>query len=183
MCCKRHNSNGQTCEECCDKTALAGLIAAGVYEGTLRELVLGLKFQHQRAAAAPLAERVASHITQAFSSPLPFQVVTSVPTATSRLRQRGFDHAGWLARAVASHLALPYRPLLYRRSNLRQVGSSRQQRLDQAEGLFGAILQPPAAVLLIDDVTTTGATLNACAKSLTAHGTQQVWAAVAARDE
>jgi ComF family protein len=182
VCCGRNNGDGRSCHGCRRQTALSGLTIIGSYEGVVRQLVLGLKYEHQRLAAEPLGTLLAHRLAQALSSTPSFQVVTSVPTASSRLRQRGFDHARLLARAVAAELALPYRPLLYRHSNVRQVGSGRAQRLSQVEGLFHAIGPTPAAILLIDDVTTTGATLNACATALRKGGAAAVWAAVAARD-
>lgn len=127
-----------------------------------RELIHAYKFQRQRDAAHTIAALIVqSLLHQGFTA------ITSTPTAPVRVRQRGFDHAALLAQCVAVNLKLPYRPLLFRRSSVRQVGQHRQARFRQAENLYGA---HPAArgqhILLIDDVITTGATIEACSKAL-----------------
>lgn len=150
---------------------------ASAYTGAPRELIGLLKYHRQRDAAAALA----ATLTPLLDS-TNFDMVTSVPVATSRLRQRGYNQSELVAKQVAHSLSLPYRPLLRRLRNTQQVGKTRQQRLSQVSGLFVARSAPPQRILIVDDVLTTGATLNTCAIALLAAGATEVWGAVAARD-
>lgn len=155
------------------------IIAVTEFNEIGRGLTHAYKFQRQRDASHIIAKLIAQSLP--YQS---FTVVTSTPTAPVRVRQRGFDHAALLARRVAANLQLPYRPLLFRRSSVRQVGQRRQTRFRQAEGLYGA---HPAArdqhILLVDDVITTGATIEACSKALKQCGAKSIQAAVLASQE
>ena len=175
--CGTSSTNGQTCNLCQSVIALKGLVVASAYTGAARELIGLLKYHRQRDAAAALAATLTPLL-----DPTSFDAVTSVPVATSRLRQRGYNQSELIAKAVARSLALPYRPLLRRIRNTQQVGKSRRQRLEQVSGVFVARGAPPPRVLIIDDVLTTGATLNSCAVSLKQAGAAEIWGAVAARD-
>lgn len=150
---------------------------ASAYAGASRKLIGLLKYYHQRDAAGALAATLTPLLHAAN-----FDVITSVPVATSRLRQRGYNQSELIAKSVARSLVLPYRPLLRRLRNTQQVGKTRNQRLEQVSGLFIARTKPPSRILIIDDVLTTGATLNACAIALRNAGADEVWGAVAARD-
>lgn len=175
--CGAPTPHGRTCGSCRVLITLEGVVVASHYEGASRQLISVLKYHHQRDAAAALAATLTPLLDAS-----DFDVVTSVPIATSRLRQRGYNQSELIAREVARQLGLPYRPLLRRLRNTQQVGKSRHQRLEQVSGLFVARGTPPRRVLVVDDVLTTGATLNACAIALQAAGAQEVWGAVAARD-
>ena len=163
---------------CRDTTPLAGLTAASTYAGTPKQLIHALKYHHQRDAGAVLGIMIAARIP-----PECFDAVAAVPVATSRLRQRGYNQAELIARQAASDLQLPYRRLLWRSRSTQQVGKSRAERLATIEGVFGVRGNVKGkGILLIDDVCTTGATLNACAMALLVAGAGYVWAAVAAKD-
>lgn len=108
-----------------------------------------------------------------------------LPTATSRVRQRGYDHARLIARDFASRRQLPCQSLLVRHGQQRQVGAARTIRLQQAEQFYSAkIVRPmPSRVLLIDDVVTTGASISAAAKCLKRAGVKHVDAAIFAQKQ
>jgi competence protein ComFC len=175
--CGRLSEGGRTCPSCQEFTALAGVKVAAAYEGSVRELVRQLKYRRQRDAADVLADA----ITPLFRAST-FDVVTSVPVATTRLRQRGYNQSELIARHVARSLAIPYHPLLRRRRNTQQVGKTRSQRLSQVDGVFVASGPQSGRILVVDDVLTTGATLNACAIALQVAGAIEVWGTAAARD-
>jgi predicted amidophosphoribosyltransferase len=108
--------------------------------------------------------------------------VVPVPAHRGRRRQRGFDAAALLAAALAGRTGLPLAPCLRRVDRgRRQVGAGRVLR--RSAGRFEAVLvaRPPHAVLLVDDVHTTGATLDACAQALKAGGAETVAAVTYAR--
>lgn len=174
--CNAISAGWRTCGRCRRSTRLAGVVVASHYENTVKEAITLLKYQRRRAAAAALAAMITPLLK------VDFDVITSVPPATSRLRQRGFDHGALIAKQVAAALQPPYQPLLRRTSNIQQVGKTREQRLRQADGVF-AYTKPISGlrVLIIDDVLTTGATLAACAAQLKKAGAKTVWGAAAAK--
>lgn len=100
------------------------------------------------------------------------------------MRERGYDQAKLLARKLAREARLPYADCLARSGQAHQVGSNRSQRLSQLSDAF-RITKPRtvqnAYILLVDDVLTTGATLEAAAKVLHATGASSVDAVVFAR--
>jgi ComF family protein len=175
--CGRVSADSRTCSSCRQFTALAGIKAAASYEGSVRELIRRLKYHHQRDAATVLAATIAPLFPKRS-----FDMVTSVPIATTRLRRRGYNQSELIAREVARSLALPYHPLLRRLRNTQQVGKTRAQRLSQVDGVFVARRPQSGRILVVDDVLTTGATLNACAIALQVAGAAEVWGAAAARD-
>lgn len=113
-------------------------------------------------------------------------LVVHIPTAGSRYRQRGYDQAKLIAQVVAARRELEYSPALRRSGDVRQVGAGRKLRFTQMQHLFYVHDPRNVAgrdVLLVDDVLTTGATLQACAKVLKAAGARRVSAVVFAQKE
>lgn len=177
--CYRPSAQAFTCPDCAVVSSLFGVRAGTRYSGVAKELVARLKFSGAQAATRPIAARLLP-----FLSPGHALVVMPVPTATSRVRGRGYDQAKLLAREMSRQAKLPYLDCLVRRGQTHQVGSSRDQRLLQLQGAF-RVASPQKVrgkhILLIDDVLTTGATLEEAAKLLKAHGAAQVQAMVFAR--
>ena len=102
-------------------------------------------------------------------------LVVPIPTATTRVRQRGYDQAKLLARAIARQTGLRYTNCLVRQGQAHQVGASRQARHNQLEGALRVKKTVQGVcIILVDDVTTTGATLEAAASVLRQAGAQQI---------
>ena len=103
------------------------------------------------------------------------RTLVAVPLHRSRRRERGFDQAERLAGALARRLELPIARCLVRRGPIsRQVGAGRRTRLSRGRLEFAASRVAPDRVLLVDDVHTTGATLDACAAVLCRAGAASV---------
>jgi len=111
------------------------------------------------------------------SASLDDYLIVPIPTATSRMRQRGFGHAELLAKQLAWQLRLERREVLRRLGQTRQLGATRETRLRQLKDSF-AVRRPSAVknrkVLLIDDVLTTGGTVIAAAQAVRAAGASRV---------
>jgi predicted amidophosphoribosyltransferase len=140
------------------------------YEGVARELVHALKFRHLLPVARRAAELIAAE-APASLSPGPY---VPVPPDPLRSAWRGFD----AAEAIATQLG-PLSTCLRRRHHPRQVGRTRRERL-AAEIDIRARGPVPKTTTLVDDVTTTGATLTACALALRTAGCEYVGAVVLA---
>jgi predicted amidophosphoribosyltransferase len=137
------------------------------YAGPGRELVARLKYRNARTSVRWLAAAMAGVV-----DPTGLAAVTWVPTTTRRRRDRGFDQAELLARAVARRLGLPCRGLLRRQAGSPQTGRPLAAR--RAGPTLTAARPVPATILLVDDVVTSGATLTAAALALRAAGATRV---------
>lgn len=148
-----------------------GGLAALPYDGAGRSLVRALKFSRLLVAA----ELGAALIAERSPPGLLAGSIVPVPAAPLRLACRGFDPATELARRLAAITGLEVDSLLARRDLRRQRGSARGQRLERpprVRSRRGA----PSSVVLVDDVTTTGATIDVCARALREAGAERITA-------
>jgi ComF family protein len=177
--CRKLSDGGRTCKSCRASSDLFIVRAATTYDGLAKDLVWQLKFQGAQAAAGEVADRLLRHLPRGEE----FMIVP-VPTATSRIRRRGYDQATLIARSLARKSGLPYTAALRRSGQHHQLGSNRAQRTTQLQGAYRCVKPTRLAgkhVLLIDDVLTTGATLEAAATVIKAAGAKRVSALVFAR--
>ena len=163
------------CGDC--KKPFSRIWCVGERTGPLKDLVNRYKFERARSAHQALASLLHDSLPQLSSD----TVVTSVPTIAQHVRQRGYDHARLLAQTFAAKRQLPYSAVLERASNTVQRGSSRAQRLQQAKQAFSCRPIRAKTYLLIDDIYTTGATVQYAAAALLEAGATEVWVAVVAR--
>ena len=150
--------------------------AAWPHAGVARSLVHQLKLQGHADAAIPLAAGMAESLRPALDGG--GALLTYVSTPPARLRERPFDHAALLCRAVAEQLGLPWRQTLRRpdSAGLRhQLGLSRADRLNNLRGTFACPERLSGTVVLVDDVMTTGSTARAACETLAAAGAEQIW--------
>ena len=159
---------------------MEAICSAWYHEGVARRLVHRLKYDAVEDAADVLAEGVVEAV-RANDYPAD-AVATSVPMPDKRRRARGIDHGRVLAERVAGALSLRWEPLMIRTGKAHtQQGLTRAQRLRNLSDAFIATPPDGARVLLIDDVTTTGATALACARALKMAGASGVWVVTATR--
>jgi predicted amidophosphoribosyltransferase len=150
--------------------------SAARHDAVARDLVRALKFARIRAAAKPMAERIA---TLAPAASLTGTLVP-VPPAPLRLRWRGFDAAAEISIELSRRTGMPLSDCLRRRGLRRQVGRARSERVTRPPRIEATCRAPERAVLL-DDVFTTGATLASCAVALRRAGALSVTALTFAR--
>ena len=153
----------------------------GPYAGNLRQVIHLLKYDGMRPAAQLLGQRCSSQVGVDQHADL----IVPTPLHWSKRLERGFNQSLLLAQAVARRHAVPCAPRALRRKRATppQAGLSGVQRRASLRGAFAAKreLVEGKRILLVDDVVTTGATLEACAKALTRAGAASVMALTAAR--
>ena len=147
----------------------------------MKEIIHALKYERRRSIAAPLGELMRATGARVLQGA---DLVVPVPLHPRREYQRGFNQADDLAR----HLGLPVAPLLKRVVHTQsQIELPKEQRRENVKDAFaflpvpGSRLPVPGIVVLVDDVATTGATLDACARVLKGAGVKEVRALTAAR--
>ncbi len=159
---------------------LDALCVPFAYEGVVRELVARAKYRDRHAALGWLAHEMVAAIPP---DAAPIGCVTWAPTTARRRRARGFDQAELLARAIGALIDRPVRVQLRRSSPGFQTGADRATRT--AGPAFVPVtdrrLIGAHALLLVDDVVTTGATMRAAARTLRSMGARMVIGTAAAR--
>lgn len=173
LCHKLARPASNLCNEC--RVPFTKAWSAGDRREGLRELIDRFKFERVRGAYLPLAELLDSTLP-AFPAEV---TVVPVPTIVPHVRVRGYDQTALVARRFARLRKLSYAPLLQRATNSVQRGANRKQRFQQAKEAF-KVSSAYGICLVIDDITTTGATLTAAAQTLLDAGASEVWVAVLA---
>jgi competence protein ComFC len=179
-------------QECRTWTNLDGLYPAFYYNDEIEKLVATAKYQFVYKAVDRWAEMIQRLIPSEYYDGA---VLVPIPLAPRKQRWRGFNQAELLARRLSGYWQVPTLNLLHRtRYTETQVGMGREARLGNLRGvfavqterqnMFGQVIENfeiPEKVVLIDDVMTTGTTLEQCAQVLKAAGVKTVYAAVLAR--
>ena len=175
------------CRHCDEKPlSLNAVRAAYRYEKEARRLVHALKYRDQSALAPIMAGSMG---LIARDEGLAADVILPVPLTAARQRQRGYNQASLLAKEVARALNTPILPRALRRTRSsppQAQTASAEQRRRNVEGAFRVSRTELVAgkrVLLVDDVITTGATLDACSRVLLAAGVREVAAITYARED
>lgn len=171
--CKKLTNEFSTCSNCKRLSRLKNVWVCSNYSGIVEKLLKTMKFKSNREACGVIAEIMSETIPI-----LPGDtIVVPIPTATSRIRQRGFDHTKLISRKLANITELPYSNILARIGQTRQVGSNKQDRQKQ---LVNALIVSGDVggknILLVDDMITTGSTIENAALVLKQSGAKNVYA-------
>lgn len=174
----RHLSPSRRCGRC-ERTGRVITIgrSIGSYDGTLREIIQAFKYNRRRSLARPLARRMAEAGPDVLEAA---DAVVPVPLHFLKEYSRGFNQAAELA----GHLGIDVLHALRRtRATVTQTDLPESKRHENVEGAFALRRPVPAGSVLVvvDDVSTTGATLDACAQVLLEAGAREVRGLTAAR--
>lgn len=181
--CGRVLSGGKRCLVCGSGTfALSQVRAPFFFEGAIQQAVHGLKYRGRRVLAEPLAGLLAGYLR---NLTWPAASIVAVPLHPERERARGYNQSLLLARGLAGTMGWPLleQGLVRWRPTRPQVGLDAAGRRANVHGAFRweDAGPPPRRVLLVDDVYTTGATMEACAEALREAGAAEVRALALAR--
>lgn len=179
------NNSTSYCENC---TGRQLHFVAGVsifrYQGLVRKLLSQFKYKGDQSLKKVMGELLSQTLQEERLVGLHFEAIVPVPLYPLREREREFNQARLLAYEVALQLQLPMKDLLCRiKPTLTQVHSDRRARINNLKKAFR--LKKPSSLsgnyLLVDDVLTTGSTLDECAHVLRSAGAKRVWAVTVAR--
>ncbi len=167
---------------------LSKLRAMSIYQEPLRSCIHAFKYDGNTRLAEPLGYMLA-YSYRYYN--LTADIIIPVPLHADRQKARGYNHAALLAQSCARHINIAVRNdiLLRHRATPAQAGLNGSERRRNVAGAFACTPQFATGILagrtigIIDDVTTTGATLAACAAPLFAAGARTVWGLVLARPQ
>jgi ComF family protein len=165
---------------------LSGQRAVSLYQEPLRGCIHGLKYDGNTRLAEPLGLLLAQAYRR---NGLQADMLIPVPLHSERQRQRGFNHASLLAEVCSANLGVPMNDsiLVRHRATVAQVDLHPRERYQNVAGAFACTSGSASGALygrrivIIDDVSTTSATLEACATPLFAAGAKEIWGLVLAR--
>lgn len=151
------------------------------YEDIVRRSIVNFKFHAKQTSAAAFSYYAAEAVKREYPDKR-FDFVSCVPLTKNEYKNRGFNQSEILARSLARELKLPFRETLVKPKDvLAQRSLSAEKRRENIVGAFCAKAPLHGEnILLADDVITTGATLDDCARALKAAGSGKVYCAVIA---
>jgi ComF family protein len=180
--CKKFSKDFRVCLKCRGATTVYCVGVATVYEGFAKDMVWRMKYGSAQAASTEMTEIILDRLP----NPDKDIIVSPIPTTTRRTRQRGYDQAKLLAKELARQSDVSYGDFIARVGVAHQVGARRSVRKSQLKEVF-RIKRPDRIrgrhILLVDDVLTTGATIESAAKALKKAGAFRVSAVVFAQTE
>jgi competence protein ComFC len=183
--CGRPQVSGIVCPSCWQRpTEIDGIRSPFRFDEVVRKSIHDLKYRNLKAISPCLAELLADYLEE---NPLPGEALVSVPLHSRRLRERGYNQSGLLARELGKRIGLPVmedclirvkqaQPQVRavdveeRRRNVADAFVCRDKRVSGKQ------------IILIDDVCTSGATLESCAAALRNSGATSVWGLTFARE-
>jgi len=163
---------------------LSAIVAACRYEGLVSELIQRFKYGQDQSLVRLLGDLLVPALEDPRLKGKEFDAIVPVPLHSVREREREFNQSDLLASRLGKRLGIPViRALKRTRATAPQAGFDRARRMENLEGAFALrrLLPSDATILLVDDVTTTGTTLDACAAILMEEGAAEVCAVTVAR--
>src|SRR3989344_4025293 len=183
--CGHFSFQGHTCFTCARNMKLGGAWVLGKYNSIMRACITAMKYSYIEQIGAILGLRMSSFFER-FGHTNDFDIIMPVPLHSRRLLYRGFNQSLALAQKISEHFSIPLddETLIRKKFTKPQVHYNRDKRLANIKDAFRVedgdkILGKK--ILLIDDVMTTGSTLEGCASALIGAGAKSVWGFVLAK--
>jgi len=181
--CRKISENGKTCRSCRSRSQLTGVMIFGEHKGVIKKMIWEYKYGFIKELADPLSEIICLKFKKFIEEKKP--ILTFVPASKKRMKWRGFNQSELLALEIGKRSRLEVVCLLSKDNDSKsQVGLSRKERLKNMKGKFsftGSRVKNKR-VIIIDDVYTSGATLEECALILRKNGFREVYGLVLTRD-
>ncbi len=173
---------GNMCKKCFKATLFNGIYAVGLRRGNLRKLVGDFKYNSERGAAGKIVKLLDKILPKEIPTDMN---VVPITTISKNVRLRGFDQMKLVGRKLAKKRRIPFSPnLLLRKNNSTQhnQASPVERRRNAAKSLaINPRAKVPQKILLLDDIYTTGATVETAAKLLRKNGAKEIWLLIVAR--
>ncbi len=179
--CDRCGRNEDDCTCRGHSRAYERCVSPFYHRGVVKKGIQSLKQDNYTVVTEGFAYEMAEVVRREYGG-IPFDRITSVPMHRKEFRLRGFDQTAGLAQAMAKILGIPYAPLLTKLHHTEpQKELSAVRRKGNLLGMFDVVEDVSGqTILLVDDVTTTGSTLEECAKMLKIFGAEEVYGVTAA---
>ena len=183
--CGRPQASGILCPSCCQsRSAIDGIRSPFRFAEVIRKAIHQLKYRNLKAISLCLAELLADYLE---ANPLPGEAIIPVPLYPRRLRERGYNQSSLLARELGKLTKLPMIEdcLIRVKEAQPQVKTATvEERWKNVTGAFICQNEEVSGkqIILIDDVCTSGATLESCALAVKSKGATSVWGLTLARE-
>ena len=180
---KLYDEKCQSCETNHEQRYYTSVISACEYEGLIREKLLDFKFNGEKILAEIFSQFLIEKLKMTEKNK--YDIIISVPMHIVRQKERGYNQSELIAEKIAEHIGIPLmqNALTKNKPIERQSKLNKQQRNQNVKDVF-VILNDldidGKTVLLIDDIITTGATVNECSKALIKAGAKEVFVATVA---
>ncbi len=183
--CGRPQASGIVCPNCRQlQTEIDGIRSPYRFDEAVRKAIYQMKYHNLKAVSSCLAELLADYL---WSSPLPGEVIVPVPLHPKRLRERGYNQSGLLARELGKLTNFPVVEdclVRIKEASPQVKAANVEERRRNVANAFVCQNDRLSGkqVILIDDVCTSGATLESCASALKSKGATSVWGLTLARE-
>ncbi|MGE5297792.1 MAG: ComF family protein [Acidobacteriaceae bacterium] len=184
--CEKPSPFGKTHPDCVSRNRIDGLVSASPYaHPVVKKMVEVLKYKYVADLSQPMANLILEQV-QNFSLSDHFKefILVPVPLNKWRMRERGFNQSELIAKVLSERLEIPLNNelVIRKRSTKPQADLNKEKRKTNIHGAFEVIGSVPEKILLLDDVATTGSTLNEIARVLKQKNAREIWALTFARD-
>ena len=183
--CGKPQASGIVCPDCWQRrTEIDGIRSLFRFDEIIRKAIHQLKYRNLKAISPCLAELLADYLR---SNPLPGEVLICVPLHPRRLRERGYNQSNLLARGLGKRIDLPViEDCLIRVKQIQpqvRAADVEERRRNVADAFICRDERVSGRqIILVDDVCTSGATLESCAVALKSKGAASVWGLTLARE-
>jgi len=163
-------NSSHLCQQCLKKTyPYQRLISATAYKEPLTSLIHLFKYRNCDYLANFLSSLMIKHLLKIGFNPNKYKLITPVPLHKDKLKTRGYNQSQLLSKLLSNHFKIPFKDDIIENTNIRpsQTKLPKEQRKKNTEGIF--VVKENLKnenIILVDDIFTTGSTVNACSKAL-----------------